>query len=338
MKNAPHRVSVVIPTYQRRDCVERVLGHLGRQTLPSTTYEVIVVIDGSDDGTRELVAGMTTPYRLRSIWQPNRGRAAACNTGIRAATGELIVLLDDDMAPTPDFMAAHVAAHAHSADLGVVGAAPIRLDGPTSPIQEYVGIKFNRHLTTLAEPGYTFKLRDFYSGNFSIRRQTLLAVGGFNEAFKVYGNEDLELSVRLRSWGVRLVYSPAAIAYQSYTKDFAGLARDHIAKGQTSVLLVRLHPETLPDLKLNTYDQGSHLWRFLRASLLTASRVWPSTPGYIIRGVQWLEQRRPPRLHLLYDRVLDYCYWLGVQTARGKQRPPNTPLSLAVVGVGKSEP
>src|SRR5512135_2587732 len=100
-------VSVIIPTYNRRDSVERALRALAHQTLAPETYEVIVSIDGSQDGTREMVATFVAPYQLSGIWQPNQGRAAACNAGIRAAQGDVLVILDDDMEAAPGFVLGH---------------------------------------------------------------------------------------------------------------------------------------------------------------------------------------------------------------------------------------
>ena len=133
---------------------------------------------------------------------------------------------------------------------------------------QYISAKFNQHLEKLAQPGYTLNLRDFYSGNFSIRRRFLTEVGLFDDQFKVYGNEDLELSWKLRQAGIQLVYCTEASAIQHYEKDYAYLARDNIANGKTSVLLAKLHPEVIPEIKLSTYSQESKKWRLLRACLL----------------------------------------------------------------------
>ena len=123
------RVSVVIPTYRRRASLERTLKALGCQTLPASDYEVVVAIDGSEDGTRELVAMFPALFRLTSVWQPNAGRASACNTGIARAQGKLVVLLDDDMEPVPEFLAAHLEAHPPGSRFQV--ARPSRL--PPAP-------------------------------------------------------------------------------------------------------------------------------------------------------------------------------------------------------------
>lgn len=313
-------ISVVIPTYQRRSALERALRGLAQQSLAADGYEVIVAIDGSDDGTHEMLASISTPYRLRWLRQPNRGRAAACNGGIAAARGSIVVILDDDMEPFPGLLETHQRLHLAGTRLGVVGAVPVVMDPPCTPVTEYIAEKFNRHLAMLATPGFQFKLRDFYSGNFSIRREHLLAVGGFDEAFAIYGNEDLELSLRLVRAGVQLVYNPEAGARQHYTKTFSELARDNVAKGRTAVLLARLHPETFDDLKLSTYGLGSRKWRWLRAALLHLADWWPGAPDQVSRFMEWLQQRRPAHLQKYIGLSLDYFYWVGARAAEREAR------------------
>jgi GT2 family glycosyltransferase len=194
--------------------------------------------------------------------------------------------------------------------VGVVGPAPIAVDASSPPALRYIAAKFNEHLKELARPGHTFKLRDFYSGNFSIRRGILLEVGGFDESFTAYGNEDVELSYRLAARGVRFVYDPLALAHQHHVKDFAALAQDNIDKGRTSVTLVSKHPETLPDLKLGAYHRVSIRWRILRGLLLTATDLWSGTPMAMVGFMQRLERRGLGNLDPLYNLALDYFYWL----------------------------
>jgi GT2 family glycosyltransferase len=322
-------ISVVIPTYRRREELRRALLALARQTLPPDRYEIVVAVDGSEDGTREMVEAFEAPCALTLCAQPNRGRAAACNTGVRAARGRIVVLLDDDMEPAPDFLAEHLAAHAGRGRRGVVGAAPVPVDASSPPIVDYIGTKFNRHLEALAQPGHRFRLRDFYSGNFSIARDTLLELGGFDEAFTIYGNEDLELSYRLARAGVDLVFSPRAVAVQRYTKDFAALARDNIAKGRTAVLLASKHEDTLRDLKLSTWRETSPRWRAVRALLLASTAAWRGTTSLLVAAMRWLERRprRPRRMHSYYYHALDYCYWVGVRDALRENRRAGSGLA-----------
>jgi GT2 family glycosyltransferase len=312
--------SVIIPTYQRCESVERELHALARQTLDPETYEVIVSIDGSEDGTREMVGKVRAPYALRAIWQSNRGRSAARNAGIHVATGEFLVFLDDDMEPAPNCLENHWRAHSVGSHLCVMGAAPMCYEDNGPPVVAYMAEKFNQHLDKLAQPDHHLALRDFYSGHFSIRRDVLIKVGLFDEAFRIYGNEDLELSLRLKKSQVRLVYVPEALAYQHYSKDFAALAWDTIAKGRTAVLLASKHPAALPDLQLSTYEQGSWRWRLARAVLLAPGLLWSSMPDKVIALVQWLERRKFKQLHLCYRFALDYLYWLGAKAALRENR------------------
>jgi GT2 family glycosyltransferase len=315
-----YQISVVIPTYQRRASVERALRALAQQTMRPIKYEVIVSIDGSDDGTRDMVAQFPTPYRLRSLWQPNRGRAAACNAGIDAADGEVIVLLDDDMEAAPGFLMGHYKAHDAGERLGVLGAAPIHIEPSSPPLVKYIGSGFNSRLQRFAQPGYTIQFKEAYTGNFSIRRSVMRRVGAFDEDFKVYGYEDYELALRLAQAGVRLIYCAGALAHQHYRKDFAGLARDSIASGRTAVLFASKHAGAFRDLKLSHRPEWSPLRRLFHTGLLALSKFWPGTPDGVIAFVRWLERREPARLDLYYTLALEYCYWLGAQSALRENR------------------
>jgi GT2 family glycosyltransferase len=309
------RVSVVIPTYRRKDALLRALRSLASQSIGSEAYEVVVVVDGSDDGTREAAETSSVPYALRVLWQANRGRAAACNAGVATARAELIVLLDDDMEASPQLLEAHLRAHAAGGRLAVIGAAPIVVDSSAPLPTAYIARKFNRHLEHLARAGGPLSLRDFYSGNLSIRRTVFDAVHGFDERFTMYGNEDLELSLRLSAAGVSLVYEPAAIAYQSYDKDFGALARDNVAKGRTAVLFARLHPEARGQLKLESFARESLSRRIVVRTLLAATRIFPPIRGLVVAVVAWLGERRIPGARHLYPVTLDYLYWCGAREA-----------------------
>jgi glycosyltransferase involved in cell wall biosynthesis len=307
-------VSMVIPTYQRCASVHRLLTSLARQTLPAAGFEVIVAIDGSADDTREMVDAFSASYALRAAGQPHRGRAAACNLGIREALGQVVVILDDDMEPTPGFLAAHWERHRTSARIGVLGAVPIEVNPDSPPVVQYIGGKFNSHLARLARPGTIIDIRDFYSGNFSISRDLLLEVGGFDEQFQIYGNEDGDLAARLQQANVQLVYSPEAEARQHYEKNFAALARDNIAKGRTAVLCASKHPDKVGRLKIGTLRQGSRKWRALRSGLVKASAFSGRLPDGVVQLITHLERRHPVNLHNWYARALDYFFWLGVDS------------------------
>lgn len=317
-------LSVVIPTYQRASSLERLLRALSRQTLRPSLFEVVVSVDGSTDDTMAMLERISVPFALRSLWRTNRGRAAACNEGIAEAKGGLIVLLDDDMEPLPNLLDAHMQRHLESPGVAVVGAAPVQTNPGASPAQQYIAERFDNHLKKLSEPGYQLKLRDFYSGNFSIERDLLRGLGGFDDSFDTYGNEDLELFHRLRGAGVRVVFDPLAQARQHYEKNFKELARDNLAKGRTAVRLAQKHPAVLSELRLSGYGQGSRKWRSIRRILLTASRVLPSTTRWVIAGAEWLGRYRPARRHRYFTLALDFCFWAGAEAATRGTRVAET--------------
>jgi GT2 family glycosyltransferase len=321
-------LSVIIPTYQRRDSVLRALASLRTQALRADAYEVIAVVDGSTDGTAEALRRLAVPYSLTVLEGPNRGRAVACNSGIRAAVGAVVVLLDDDMEASPGFLAAHSHAHDGPAQRAVVGAAPIVVGPDSPPFVRYMADGFRKRLERLAEPGYQLRFRDAYTGNFSARRNTLLAVGGFDETFRVYGHEDYELALRLQEAGVELAYRADACAYQHYEKSFAAFARDGIARGRTAVLFAGKHPAITDHIKISEYRQGPWRWRALRGLLLRLSRLTARVPGLVVTLIERLERYEPSRLHKYYTMAIDYFFWYGALAALREQRSAGTSGAL----------
>jgi GT2 family glycosyltransferase len=326
---------VVIPTYQRRDSLLRLLGSLRTQTLPPDQFEVIPVVDGSTDGTAEAARGLPVPYRLSILEGANRGRAGACNAGMRAATGTVVVLLDDDMEATPGLLAGHAQAHEAGRPLGVVGAAPIDVTAEAPPFVRYLADGFRKRLARLAQPGYRLTFRDTYTGNFSAPREALLAVGGFDEAFRVYGHEDYELALRLQAAGVELVYSAEACARQHYDKSFAAFARDGIARGRTAVLFARKHPEIVDRIPLSQFHAEPWRWRAVRGLLLGLSRVSGRVPALVVAFIGQVERREPARMDKYYRLAVDYLYWYGALGAMREQSSmdtaPSSPLAAPPV-------
>src|SRR5262245_53142880 len=114
-------ISVVVPTYNRAASLRRLLNALEGQTYPVERFEVVVVDDGSTDGTREAVRRMHMSFTLRLVEQAHGGPSAARNRGVQAAIGELIVFVDDDVVPAPDLLDEHARSHALGSDLVVIG-------------------------------------------------------------------------------------------------------------------------------------------------------------------------------------------------------------------------
>jgi len=225
---APH-LSVIIPTYNRREIVLKTLEGYKRQTATDEILEVVVVDDGSADGTGEAVAqsALSSPFPIRLLRQDNRGLASARNLGIRGAKGDLILFGDDDIIPTSTLVAEHVAWNKKYpapsvAILGLVAWSP---DVNATPFMEWLGLdcvlfSFG-HLSPGSEvgPAYT------YFCNTSVKKCFLLEKGMFDEDFRAYGFEDIELGHRLMKKGFRLFYNPDAIGHHYKRMTFADVCR-----------------------------------------------------------------------------------------------------------------
>lgn len=248
-------VSVVIPTFNRRETLAEVLPILARQSLPQDQYELLVCDSGSSDGTKELLAELAIP-NLRHIQPPeNRGRSGARNAGIRAATGEFVMFTDADILASPNLLAEHLKLHRARPHSAVVG-----LEVQVDTLAEFEAVRDNpydkgRHMHGRENKEMSWLF--FLTGNASAPRQALLDVGLFDENFTVYGHEDLELGYRLQKAGYPILYNAGAVNYHWHPVPFtercdkmrhSGLAtRRFYDKHQDRSILLRLgvNPFTL---------------------------------------------------------------------------------------------
>jgi GT2 family glycosyltransferase len=308
-------VSVLIPSHQRREALRTVLGSLADQSADPSSYEVVVSLDACSDGSAEMIDALETPFELRRTAPRGRGRAAACNAALAAARGEVAIVLDDDMRVVPEFVERHRSHHPAGSRRCVLGAVPVELGEGSSHAARYVKDKFDLHLSRLSDPEHLALPRSFFTGNASLRAEVLREAGGFDESFGIYGNEDVELSLRLRKAGVELAYDPEALAWQEYGKDLGGLQRDTQEKGRTTVLLARSHPEFFGDLRLAEPDEASRPWLAARSLLLAATRRVPASAGLVFGLASLLERAGFWRSRLFYRPVLDFAFWAGVDAA-----------------------
>jgi len=305
------QASVIIPTFERREALSRALRGFAQQTAHPGSFEVVVSLDGGRDDTREMLEGLETPFALRLVDPPKRGRAAARNAALAIAAGGVSILLDDDMEPAPQFVDRHLARHRDGERVCLLGAVPVRIKDSSPLAARHVRDRFSAHLEELSKPDHRFVPRDFYSGNVSIPTGLLRDVGAFDDGFMPYGNEDVELGVRLAKAGAEIQYDPDALAWQEYDKDLRGLAADTVGKGRTTVELSRRHPDAFPSLRLAAPGDGTRPWLAARSLLLSLARRAPWSRRALIGAVATLERLGLWRSPLFYRAVLDYCFWAG---------------------------
>lgn len=212
-------VSVVCSTYQRADRLPALLAGLEAQTFPRERFEVVIVDDGSNDGTSARVASFaeTSSLNLRLVTLPrNTGRSAGRNAGWRAATGRLVAFTDDDCVPAPGWLAAGVDAFVGDARVVVGRTRP-------NPAHEANKGPFSRTQDVDEASGTQF----MHTCNVFYRRDDLASVDGFDDAFNAKGGEDTDLGWRVLENGGSVVFAPDAVVLHDITPgNFASALRE----------------------------------------------------------------------------------------------------------------
>lgn len=212
-------LSVVIATYERPKLLVRLLEDLAKQTLAPSRFEVIAIDDGSKDDPAPHVRGLSLPYAFTLHRQPNQGPAVARHKGVELAKGEVVVFLDDDMHAPPQLLEEHLRPHQGDPNVAVLGR--IREDeGTRLELHERFHARLlEKFLDDVRDGRIQLVGTNVYTGNFSVRRERYLKVGGFDATLK--RSEDAELGVRLQKDGVRFAFADAA--YTIHTSDHASL-------------------------------------------------------------------------------------------------------------------
>ena len=232
--------SVVLPTHGRRASLVRVLNALAEQRITSGAFEVVVVCDGDTDGSVAAcrVLAPSVPYSLRIIEQDTQGPAAARNQGVHAATGEVIIFLDDDVLPDPSLIATHLAAHDGRGNVASIGPLLPPTDVALSLWGAWEERKLCRQYDDMTAGRWRATYRQFYTGNAAVRREHVLAVGGFDPSFK--RAEDVELALRLREQGTEFIFLPDARGWHYVQRSFGAWLRVPAAYGAADVAMARV--------------------------------------------------------------------------------------------------
>jgi glycosyltransferase involved in cell wall biosynthesis len=292
--------SIVIPTYNRQPILEKCLRALEQQTY-SGSYEVVVVDDGSTDDTIPWLQQQATAYpHVRLLQQNHQGPAAARNLGVEQATGDTIVFIDSDLVVTDCFLEAHAEAFTQAErSLGhnrlFTYGAVINTSNFESPTAE------------------TYKLTDFSAayfatGNVMISRQWLIQAGLFDAEFSLYGWEDLELGVRLKALGLKLVKVPEAVGYHwhpAFTLDqLPKLIDQELQRGKMGAVFYKKHPTWAVKIMIQMTALHWCLWGVLSlGGRLNEQSLYPF--------MEWLIQQGKPNAAYQVARV--FLNWYSLQ-------------------------
>ncbi len=233
------RISVVVCSCNGERTIRECFEGLRRLEYPN--FEVIVIDDGSSDGT----AAITREYGFRLISTPNRGLSAARNVGMEAATGEIVAYIDDDAYPDPHWLS-YLAAAFLGARYAAVGGPNIPPDGdglvadcvansPGGPVHVLLSDREAEHI-----PGC----------NMAFRKASLQAVGGFDPQFRAAG-DDVDACWRLQHQGTTLGFNPAAMVFHHRRNSVRAYWKQQLGYGKAEALLERKWPEK--------YNAAGHL-------------------------------------------------------------------------------
>jgi len=299
------RVSVAVLSWNGRHHLETCLAALGKQRDPGLPWELLVLDNGSTDGTAEWVRRQKPgfPVPLRLIESPvNLGFCAGNNRLVVEATGDAVALLNNDTLPRPEWLGELVAALASApSDVAAVSGQIVdwegeRLDfarGAMTFDGHAFQLDFRRPLAEARVPAAGEELLFACGGNLLIRKASFLAAGGFDEAFFAY-LEDVDLGWRLWSGGERVTFAPGAIVHHrsSATSDLLGLFNRGFLFERNAFLTA-----------FKNYEAG--LWERLMPAVLLA---------FLSRTQSMLVANNPGGEALAID---PYAGWIA-NTAQGK--------------------
>lgn len=299
-------LSVIVPSYNRRDLLQRCLEALREQTAAPESFEVIVADDGSSDGTAEMVAAFEAPFRLRHLALENGGQPSALNAGIEAAEGRACLFLDDDTIASAELVATHLAAQRGDGRTLGIGSLTQAVPAGADPYAVAFARRWNERTESLTDPDWA----DCYSGNLSAPRAALLEVGGYDASLPAVF--DLEAAFRLCAIGCIPRYLPEAHAIHDDAKPGEKIIPAEVRFGAWCAGFTEAHPETTKRL-LGWFSATTSREVGLRRALL-ALRVPPrrlASAGRLLPGgarETWL------------DFVSRYAFWSGVRSGMNRAR------------------
>ncbi len=240
--------SVVLPTYNRVDVLADCLGALNRQSLSPHHFEVIVVDDGSVDGTRELCQKHEPRHEFQYLQQKNEGAGAARRLGVECARGKFLLLINDDTIASRELLAQHLELQRSQANekIAILGQFKYAEAAKKRALTWFLGCQPFLFPQVGLKAGIYTNHSFFITCNISVRRDLVLAAGNFDPNFRVA--EDTELGVRLIRKGLKVIYAPEIEAIHDHL-DFrlADLIRRAEVYGQTLLKLFKKHPDLLAD-------------------------------------------------------------------------------------------
>jgi GT2 family glycosyltransferase len=295
------RATIVIPTFNRLDQLQTVVAAVQRQVRPpDTDLELVVVDDGSSDGTSDWLRSLVGNFEIKVIQQQNSGPARARNRGVESTSGDVILFLGDDTEPQPGWLGAHLEEHrlfGNQGPLAVLGYTSFssEFDSPFLRFVNEYGAQFGY---LLIEDPRAVPFNFFYTSNISVPRRELVRLGGFREDFPAAAWEDIEFAYRAVGQGLKIRYQPRARTIHRHCIRPRTFCCRQRTSGRSAAIFAKLHPELDDFLGLHRSRRITPFARLLRNALCLLVELGEKVEGVVPRRV--------------YQDFLDQCYQEGL--------------------------
>ncbi|MGA9856303.1 MAG: glycosyltransferase [Solirubrobacteraceae bacterium] len=235
-------VSVVIPTYNDKDVLPATLAPL---LADEATGEVVIVVDGSTDGSYELLQSMAEQDdRLRPFFIENRGRTGAGQYALEHVSHDIVLMLDADVVGAPGLVSGHARVHAEGERPRLVMGympTPVPPPGPGSFVYERYAEQYELACAAWErDPRNVFTRH--WAGNVSLPRQILIDAGGYDAGAPIKYMDDLEMGLRLARTELEPVFDRRLLAEHRLERTVAGYVSTSRKYGQAIVMIDQLHP------------------------------------------------------------------------------------------------
>jgi glycosyltransferase involved in cell wall biosynthesis len=212
-------VSVIIPTYNRSQLLKQTVDTFLAQDYPADRWELLLVDNGSTDGTRSLIPGLEADYpRITALSEPRKGAHFARNTGALAANGSILYFTDDDMLAEPTMLREIVGGFDIDPHVASVTGKVLPKWETEPPV--WVLEHCRNELLSLLDLGEATIVSDEDPGVFSchqaVRKEVFMAAGGFNpdtNADLFTGDNETGLNIKIRQLGHRFAYVGSAVTH-----------------------------------------------------------------------------------------------------------------------------
>ncbi len=235
-------ISIIIPTYNRKIFLANCLKSLFNQTYPKEKYEIIIVDDGSNDGTKEFITGLQSKYNaynLNYFYQRNKGWASSRNLGIKKTKGKIIVFIDTDCIANKNWL---------ESILMSFGKAPKRVGGIGGPTV----VKFYKQniIAQIDQAILNHFINKFKKDkealflptcNLSIKKEIFAKIGNFDTDFDKEAGEDSEFCWRIIKNGYKLIYEPRMQVEHLQRDTFSSFLLQNFTYGRGMYLVRKKH-------------------------------------------------------------------------------------------------